>query len=208
MSEFIKKLGPLGNLQFDKLYLGQLFSHFSDAIVQFTLIAILLDKLPSAGKAIAITFFVFLVPQFLLSPFTGAFCDKVSRKLILSLSSLYRMLILVLSICYFYFVSDINVFVIYFIAFALGCGSAFFYPAKMSILPNIVDSSQLKFANALNSSIGVLAILFGAFVTDYIVKQTNTIFALGVIATCYLLSSIICATLTLKNKQILAEKTQ
>ena len=103
MSEFIRKIGPLANSQFNKLYLGQLFSHFSDAIVQFTLIAILLEKLPEAGKAIAITFFVFLVPQFLLSPFTGAFCDKISRKLILSLSSLYRTIILVLAICYFYF---------------------------------------------------------------------------------------------------------
>ena len=205
MSELIRKIGPLANLQFNKLYLGQLFSHFSDAIVQFTLIAILLEKLPEAGKAIAITFFVFLVPQFLLSPFTGAFCDKVSRKLILSLSSIYRTIILALAICYFHFSNDVNIFAIYTLAFALGCGSAFFYPAKMSILPNIVDSSQLKFANALNSSIGVLAILFGALITDFIVKQTNTLYSLCIIACCYLLSGIICATLQLKNKQVLSD---
>ena len=97
-----KKIGPLYNIEFDKLFLGQLFSHFSDAVIQFCLIAILINTLPNAGRAIALTLFSFLLPQFLLSPFAGILCDKFSRKLILSISSLYRCLILVLFIEIFY----------------------------------------------------------------------------------------------------------
>ena len=91
-----KFLGPVSNIEFDKLFLGQLFSHFSDAILQFILISILMETLPVAGKAIAITFFIFLLPQFLFSPFTGAICDKFSRKKILAFSALYRSLVLCL----------------------------------------------------------------------------------------------------------------
>ena len=59
-----KKFGPLANIEFDKLFLGQIFSHFADAIVQFLLVALLLQLSDSAGKSIAIMFFVFLLPQF------------------------------------------------------------------------------------------------------------------------------------------------
>ena len=84
MKNIVNKIGPLSNIEFDKLFLSQLLSYFADAVVQFTLVAILLDKLPNAGKAIAITFFAFLLPQFFFSPYSGAFCDKFQRKNILA----------------------------------------------------------------------------------------------------------------------------
>ena len=171
MDSIIRKLGPVANIEFDKLFLGQLFSHFSDAILQFILISILMERVPSAGKTIALTFFVFLLPQFLFSPFTGAICDRFSRKYILFISSIYRCIVLGIFIYNFYNQSVLSLNSVYITAFFLGCGSAFFYPAKMSILPNIVEGSQLKFANALNSSIGAIAILSLsdsiAFTTSY-----------------------------------------
>ena len=30
-----KKFGPLANIEFDKLFVGQIFSHTADAIIQF-----------------------------------------------------------------------------------------------------------------------------------------------------------------------------
>ncbi len=89
MNGIKKNLGPLASFEFNKLFLGQVFSHFADAIVQFLLVALLLKISGSAGKSIAIMFFVFLLPQFLLSPFSGALCDRFSRKAILSISCLF-----------------------------------------------------------------------------------------------------------------------
>ena len=48
-----KKIGPLANFEFDKLFLGQVFSHFADAIVQFLLVAIDLPALPDNCNKIA-----------------------------------------------------------------------------------------------------------------------------------------------------------
>lgn len=159
-----RKLGPLANIEFDKLFIGQILSHFADAIIQFLLVAVLLQTGSNVGKSIAIMFFMFLIPQFLFSPFSGAVCDRFPRKVILSLSCLYRVLVVAGII---YILNGITPEMIYGFSLALGIGSAFFYPAKMSALTNVVKSSQLKFANALTSSIGAVALLFGAFISNY-----------------------------------------
>lgn len=187
MDTIKKKFGPLVNLEFDKLFLGQIFSHFADAIVQFLLVAILIQMSVSAGKSIAILFFVFLLPQFLLSPFSGALCDRFSRKVILSLSCLLRAVAIGLMI---FLLPQLTQNIIYLFSFILGIGAAFFYPAKMSAITNIVKSDQLKFANALTSSIGAISVLFGAFLANYLII-TLDIQAFYIIAGMYLISAIL-----------------
>lgn len=184
-----KKFGPLANLEFDKLFLGQVFSHFADAIVQFLLVATLLQMSGSAGKSIAVMFFVFLLPQFLLSPFSGALCDRFSRKAILSTSCLFRAITVGAII---FLTPKLSQNLIYAFAFVLGTGAAFFYPAKMSAVTNVVKSEQLKFANALTSSIGAIALLFGAFAANYLISLGN-LQAFLVVATMYLIASILTA---------------
>lgn len=184
-----KKFGPLANIEFDKLFLGQIFSHFADAIVQFLLVALLLQLSDSAGKSIAIMFFVFLLPQFLVSPFSGALCDRFSRKAILSISCLFRVLAVgALILCFRHLSPNL----IYIFAFILGTGAAFFYPAKMSAVTNIINSNHLKFANALTSSIGAVALLFGAFAANSLINLGN-IRAFSVILGMYLAAAIITA---------------
>ncbi len=184
-----KKFGPLANLEFDKLFLGQVFSHFADAIVQFLLVATLLQMSGSAGKSIAVMFFVFLLPQFLLSPFSGALCDRFSRKAIISTSCLFRAITVGAII---FLTPKLSQNLIYAFAFVLGTGAAFFYPAKMSAVTNVVKSEQLKFANALTSSIGAIALLFGAFAANYLITLGN-LQAFLVVATMYLIASILTA---------------
>lgn len=179
------------NIQFIKLFLGQLFSHFSDAIVQFLMVAILIQSLSSAGKSIAITFFMFLLPQFLISPFSGALCDKFSRKMILSLSSIYRCIIVVLLILNLKNISTEN---IYLFAFLIGIGAAFFYPAKMAAITNVVKCTNLKPANALNSSIGAVAFLFGIIGANYLI-QFGEVYAFSIIALMYFTSAILTANM-------------
>lgn len=201
-----KKFGPLANLEFDKLFLGQVFSHFADAIVQFLLVAILLQLSGSAGKSIAVMFFVFLLPQFLLSPFSGALCDRFSRKAILSTSCLFRAITVGAII---FLTPKLSQNLIYAFAFVLGTGAAFFYPAKMSAVTNVVKSEQLKFANALTSSIGAIALLFGAFAANYLISLGN-LQAFSVVATMYLIASILTAVIKFiipQNYFVKKEKT-
>lgn len=203
---YVNKLGPLANFEFDKLFLGQLFSHFADAIIQFLLVSILIQISGSAGKSIAIMFFVFLLPQFILTPFSGALCDKFSRKAILSISCIFRAIITFVIIL---LLPQLSQNLIYIFAFLLGTGAAFFYPAKMSAVTNVVKSEQLKFANAMTSSIGAIALLFGAFAANYLVK-IGDLHAFAVVAGMYLIGAIFTAIIKFlipQNYFIPKEKT-
>ena len=203
---YINKLGPLANSEFDKLFLGQLFSHFADAIIQFLLVSMLIQISGSAGKSIAIMFFVFLLPQFILTPFSGALCDKFSRKAILSISCIFRAIV---SLVIILLLSQLSQNLIYIFAFLLGIGAAFFYPAKMSAVTNVVKSEQLKFANAMTSSVGAIALLFGAFAANYLVK-IGDMHAFAVVAGMYLIGAIFTAIIKFlipQNYFIPKEKT-
>jgi len=192
-----KKLGPLSNLEFDKLFLGQAFSHFADAIVQFLLIAQLMQISGSVGKSIAAMFFVFLLPQFLLSSVSGAICDRFSRKAILSLSCIIRAIAVSVLI---YFIPQLNMNLIYAFTFIFGLNAAFFYPAKMSAVTNIIEKSQLKFANALTSSVGAIALLFGALIANYL-NNYGSNFSFGMVAGLYLFAGILTGLIKFKFPQ-------
>ena len=188
MDSFIKKLGPLGNIEFSKLFFGQIFSHFADAIVQFLLVAILLDISDGgAGKSIAIMFFIFLLPQFLLSPFSGALCDRISRKIILSVSALFRAVTVMLIV---FSAPHLTENMIFIFALILGIGAAFFYPAKMSAVTNVVKSSQLKYANAITSPVEEIALLIGAFIAGFIFKLGSNV-AFSIVALMYFIAFLL-----------------
>ncbi|MCR4881651.1 MAG: MFS transporter [bacterium] len=159
MENLKKKLGPIANIEFDKLFVGQILSHFADAIVQFLLAIIIFSTANNPGEAVAFLFIVFLIPQFLFSPLAGVLCDKISRRKVLGYSAVYRVLVVLSALA----LPKMGVAAAYTYAFLIGMGAAFFYPAKKSALTNIVSRSQLKFANALTSPIGAVALLLGIF---------------------------------------------
>lgn len=204
MTEIKNKLGPLANIEFNKLFAGQIFSHFSDAIIQFLLVALLLQITESAGKSIATMFFVFLFPQFLFSTFTGAICDRFSRKAVLSISCVFRAIVVGALI---FALPNITQNLIYLFALLLGCGAAFFYPAKMSAVTNIVKSSQLKFANAITSSIGAVALLLGAFIANYLISFGNTK-AFATVGCMYLIASALTGLIKFLIPQIYFSKKE
>lgn len=173
MGEFTKKLGPFANLEFDKLFLGQFLSHLGDAVIQMSLIAwaITLTEKTGSASAMATILFLFMLPQFLLGSFAGVCVDKFSRKIILFTSNLFRALITFL-IAYLTIKSAIvSLNVIYLFAFVVGIGATFFYPAKMAVLTNVVDSEQLKFANALNVGSVTFTALVGAALSGFYIPK-------------------------------------
>ena len=189
MESIKKKFGPLANIEFNKLFIGQIFSHFADAITQFVLIAILMQSAGSIGKSIAITFFAFLLPQFLLSAFAGQLSDILPRQLAMSASCIYRVLCIG-TLIYCYSHDMLSHGYIYTGAFLLGIGAALFYTTKMAAVTNVVQPQQLKFANALTSAIGAIALLLGAMIANYLVNFSD-MFALWCIAGMYLVAAIL-----------------
>lgn len=173
MENFLKKIGPFANLEFDKLFVGQFLSHLGDAIVQMSLIAwaiTLTEKSGSAG-AMAIILFTFMLPQFLFGSVAGVCADKFPRKIILFSSNLIRAA-LTFAIAYLTLNSAAaSLNTIYLFSFLAGIGATFFYPAKMAVLTNVVDSEQLKFANALNVGSVTFTALVGAALSGFYIPK-------------------------------------
>ena len=61
MQNFKNLLGPLINFNFDKLFLGQLLTHFGDVVIQVALIAWLIYAIDTPGKSIAVLVFCFIL---------------------------------------------------------------------------------------------------------------------------------------------------
>ena len=140
-------LGPLVNINFDKLFLGQLLTHFGDVIIQIALISWLIYSIEMPGKSIAILLFCFIFPSLFISPIAGSLVDRFSRKKIMIFSALYRFFVVLFGL-FMYLklkdtssVADIQYFSIL-IAFLTGIGTAFFYPAKMATVPNLVKNRK------------------------------------------------------------------
>ena len=203
----INKHGLLSNKDYHKLLSGQLLAHFADSIMQIALIAWIIQYLDIAGKEIASVFFFFLLPQFVLSPFTGAIADKFDRKKILVISNIYRGLIVLFIAYLIKFVHfDTQNFhycmgLIDTLAFMLGLGYTFFYSAKMPAMTNVVESSQLKLANTINSGFINFINIFGVAVAGYAIIKTGLLGLILATAAIYLAASVLFGLMKLKYQQ-------
>ena len=198
MKKELKILKVLENKEFFKLWIGQIFSYLGDAVVQIALMAWIISFVPQAGPEMAKILFFFMLPSFLLSPVAGVLADRFSRKSIMLLSNLYRAaLVLVISILMYKNgvpqQQENIILTVYAVSFLLGTGSAFFYPAKQSSIPNLVKPNYLQFANALNAGTATISILLGAIITGMFISKIPLACSLLINSCIYIISGAIIA---------------
>jgi MFS family permease len=131
------------NSSFSALWAGQLISLFGDRLHQLALVAVVAI---STGSALAtgLVFFAATLPNLLLSPIAGTFVDRWDHKEVLIVSDILRaavVLLIPLAVM-------VNVALVYPMVFALTTISIFFRPARVAILPRIVEERDLLTANS------------------------------------------------------------
>lgn len=169
----------LFNKDYIGLFLGQLATHFGDAVVQVLIIAGIMNNFDKPGSLIAMVLFCLVLPSLIISPLAGSIVDRFSRKTIMILSASYRGLLLigalVLYMMIFKNAQSMYPFAGAILSLLVGIGAAFLYPAKMASVPNVVSVQSLKPANALVSGSGTFAITFGAMVASMLLLKIGTI---------------------------------
>ncbi|MEZ4617795.1 MAG: MFS transporter [Caldilineaceae bacterium] len=146
------------NVNFRNLWFGQIVSLLGD---WFNLIAsaALIGQLTQSGLAVGTLFVVRTLAPFLLSPVAGVVADRYNRKHILIAADLTRAVVV------FGFLLVRNpgdVWLLYTLtAIQLGL-SAFFFPARNAILPDITAESEVGAANALSSATWSVMLALGA----------------------------------------------
>ncbi len=131
------------NGSFSALWAGQLISQFGDRLHQLALVAVVAITTGSA-LATGLVFVAASLPNLLLSPIAGTFVDRWDRKEVLIVSDVLRAAVVLL----IPLAAVTNVLLVYPMVFLVTTISIFFRPARVAILPRIVDERDLLTANS------------------------------------------------------------
>ncbi len=112
--------------------------------------------------------FFTVIPVFLIGPIAGVYVDRWDRRRTMYACDLLRaVLILIIPLILPFIKNLMPVYLLIFIVFAL---SRFFVPAKLSIIPEIVETSDLLLANSLINITGMIATIMGFGVSGLLVE--------------------------------------
>ena len=180
------------NPSFSALWMGQVISLFGDRINQLAL-ATFVFELTDSAVLTGLTFFAATLPNLFLSPVAGAYVDRWDKKQVLIVSDLLRAAIVLLVPVGVI----LHISLAYVLIFGLTVVSLFFRPARVAILPQIVDEEDLVPANSalwVGDSIGdvLLYPIAGLFV---VFLQQSIALAFWFDAATYLLSAALLATI-------------
>lgn len=165
----IKLLFDPHSRNFQRLWWAQLVSQFGDRINQLALVGLIAERVPGSAMELAKLMAFTIVPVFLIQPFAGVFVDRWDRRATLLVCDVVRGM-LVLSIP-FIFVTGASMAPIYGVVFLAFCFSRFYSPAKMSIIPDLVEKESLLMANTLVSTTGMIAFVLGCALGGFLVDR-------------------------------------
>jgi MFS family permease len=109
-----------------------------------------------------------LVPNILISPFAGVLADRVDRIKVIRLTQIAAMaqawLLAILS-----FSNVITIEELFLLIFALGFVNAFNQPARLALIPSLVDPATLPSAVAINSLMFNIARFIGPAIAGFVI---------------------------------------
>ncbi len=152
-------LETLENRDYLKLWLAQLVSRLGDGIHEIALAWLVLD-LTGSALSMGVTLAVSAIPNVIFGLPAGVVVDRFSRKWIMVLSNVVRtFFVLLIPLASLWGV--LQLWMVYAVAFLTSSAEAFFGPARMSAIPNIVKEQNLDPANSLVRMTTAVSSLFG-----------------------------------------------
>jgi len=159
----------LKNRNFFLLWGGQIISQLGDRLGQMALIAFVYLRAPGSTLQIAKILSFTIIPVFLIGPLAGVYVDRWDRRRTMYVCDFLRsLLVFTIPLFLFYTKSLGPVYLIIFIAFSIG---RFFVPAKLSIIPDLVDKKDLLIANSLINTSGMIAAVLGFGISGILVER-------------------------------------
>ena len=149
-----------GNRNFRRLWLAQIVSEIGDWFYTLSIYTLLLQLTGHAGS-VALALILQVLPQAFAGPTAGVVNDRVKRKHVMIAADLVRFVV-VLSMMFVR--SRSTVWLVYPLLLAETTMTAFFEPARSSVIPNIAAESEVLVANTLSSATWSVNLLIGAAV--------------------------------------------
>lgn len=146
------------------LYLlsGQFISQIGDRFYALALALWVMETTKSAAAMGSVMLFTML-PSVITGFLLGGFIDRHNRKAILITADIIRGFTIAVLIAVFYF-KALTLPIIILVQVVLSISSAFFNPAVLAIIPQIVEKEQLTKANALSQLVYGITLIIGPVV--------------------------------------------
>lgn len=166
----------LGSLRFLPLFICQFLAAFGDTFIRtamVTLVTFMSNDLSDMARSLIITLALglFMAPYIFFSATGGQLCDKYNKARVIQIIKFFSITIGIVGIMGFYMHSYIILLAAIFLT---GLDSAFFGPAKYSILPDHLERKDLLIANGLIEAGTFIAILLGMIMGGVIISQQGS----------------------------------
>ncbi|MFH1414395.1 MAG: MFS transporter [Candidatus Omnitrophota bacterium] len=189
----------LKNRNFFLLWLGQIISQVGDRLGQMALIALVYFRAPGSTFEIAKILSFTIIPVFLIGPVAGVYVDRWDRRRTMYICDILRAILVVLiPLFLFYSKSMIPVYLIVFFAFSIG---RFFVPAKLAIVPDLVEEKDLLIANSLVNTTGMIAAVVGFGVSGVLVEWVGAKFGFYLDALSFFASGVLIFFIMTKTRR-------
>lgn len=161
-------LNLLRNKEFRRLFLGQLSSQFGDRLTQLVLVALVATHAGGSSLTLAKVLTATSLPALLVSPLAGAYVDRWDRKRTMMGCDFIRVGVILALPGLAALEGALPLYLGVFLLFAV---SSFFVPARLAMIPDLVESGDLSKANALFTTSGMIGstviLLAGALMVEW-----------------------------------------
>lgn len=158
---------PLRDANYRRLWLGQMISVIGDKVNQLAL-GVLVYASTGSALQMGVVLAISMLPAALFGMVAGALVDRFDHRRTMVGADLARAA-LVLAVP---FVAD-TIVLVYAIAFVLALISLFFEPAKLSLIPQLVEREDLMAANSLDNATVSVAELLGLALAGGVVASVG-----------------------------------
>jgi MFS family permease len=160
----------LGNINFRKLWFGQLVSQIGDGLAMMAMM-ILANQLTNSTIAVAGVTIAMALPSLVFGLIAGVYVDRWDRKKIMIFSDLIRGVLLLTLVL----VRDVKLlWLVYVVAILQASVGVFFEPAKSASIPQILSPDLLMTANAFSQATRLLANVLGMGLAGIIISATGS----------------------------------
>jgi MFS family permease len=142
-----------------KLFLAGIVNGMGDRFSSVAVLTMLL-QLTGSGFAVGMTLAIRLIPFLVFGPIGGRLADRFSRKTILIVTDLIR---IVFALSFLFVHSKEDLWIVYLSSFILAAGEAIYVPARKSALPQLVNKENLLKVNSLEQVLLGIVLIGGAF---------------------------------------------
>lgn len=181
------------------LWLGQIISQLGDRLDQMALIGFIAQRSPGETFKLATLLSFTILPVFVVGPIAGVYVDRWDRRKTMFVCDFIRGL-LVLCIPLFVMNRNLPLVWLYLAVFLLFSIGRFFVPAKMAIVPDLVDKDQLLLANSLVNTTGMIAATFGFAIGGIIVTLLGVKGGFYIDSASFFISSLLIFFINVKSK--------